>query len=156
MVDSLFRTSAPGVYCVGDAAAFPLLLAGGALSRSEHVGHARASAAVAVDASLGLRSDPYDYLPMFYSRLFSYAWRFYGVRAGTATHFGLAGALVTPKRPFGALWVHNGRCVGVFVDHATSKVLDAAEAIARERPSGADVGAIVARLSASQEIPARL
>lgn len=47
------QTSVPGVYAIGDVAAFPLLRAGGALARQEHVTHARSSASHAVKAILG-------------------------------------------------------------------------------------------------------
>lgn len=52
-VDAHFRTSVPGVWAVGDVAAFPLMRAGGALVRQEHVTHARASATHAVKVILG-------------------------------------------------------------------------------------------------------
>ena len=52
-VDGFMRTSAPDVYAVGDCAAFPLTMAGGAITRQEHVTHARLSAAHAVKHILG-------------------------------------------------------------------------------------------------------
>lgn len=47
------QTSVDGVYAIGDVASFPLLAAGGALVRQEHVTHARSSAAQAAHAILG-------------------------------------------------------------------------------------------------------
>jgi NADPH-dependent 2,4-dienoyl-CoA reductase/sulfur reductase-like enzyme len=47
------QTSVDGVYAIGDVASFPLLVAGGALVRQEHVTHARSSAAQAAKALLG-------------------------------------------------------------------------------------------------------
>lgn len=49
----LLQTSAEGVYAIGDVASFPLLVAGGALVRQEHVTHARSSAAQAAKALMG-------------------------------------------------------------------------------------------------------
>lgn len=47
------QTSVPGVYAIGDVASFPLLCAGGAAVRQEHVTHARSSAAQAAQAIMG-------------------------------------------------------------------------------------------------------
>lgn len=52
-VSLLLQTGVDGVYAIGDVASFPLLLAGGALVRQEHVTHARSSAAQAAKAIMG-------------------------------------------------------------------------------------------------------
>ena len=49
----LLQTNVPGVYAIGDVASFPLLFAGGASVRQEHVTHARSSAAQAAQAIRG-------------------------------------------------------------------------------------------------------
>jgi hypothetical protein len=50
---ALLQTSVDGVYAIGDVAAFPLLVADGAVVRQEHVTHARSSAAQAAKALMG-------------------------------------------------------------------------------------------------------
>lgn len=50
---SILQTRVDGVYAIGDVASFPLLVAGGAPVRQEHVTHARSSAAQAAKAILG-------------------------------------------------------------------------------------------------------
>lgn len=67
-VDGNFRTSVPGVYAVGDVAAFPLLIDGGKTSRQEHVTFARRSAEHAVASLIDQATPAFDYLPFFYSR----------------------------------------------------------------------------------------
>uniref|UniRef100_A0A0D3GWE0 FAD/NAD(P)-binding domain-containing protein n=1 Tax=Oryza barthii TaxID=65489 RepID=A0A0D3GWE0_9ORYZ len=83
-VDSLFRTSIPGIFAIGDVAAFPLKMYD-RMTRVEHVDHARKSAHHCVEALLTSHTKPYDYLPYFYSRVFEYEgssrkiwWQFYG------------------------------------------------------------------------------
>jgi len=76
-VNEHFETSVAGVYAVGDIASFPQKLYGGQLARLEHVGLARASAAHAAQCILGKKS-AFEYLPFFYSRVFSLSWQFYG------------------------------------------------------------------------------
>lgn len=69
------KTSDPNVYAAGDIVAFPLKREGGNLTRVEHVGHARASAALAMAEMLKPDSEPeYDYLPHLYSRIFDLHW----------------------------------------------------------------------------------
>lgn len=55
------------------------------ISRVEHVDHARGSAQHCVKALLTAKTDNYDYLPYFYSRVFEYEgssrkvwWQFFG------------------------------------------------------------------------------
>jgi thioredoxin reductase len=47
------QTSVDGVYAIGDVASFPLLCAGGASVRQEHVTHARSSAVQAAKSIMG-------------------------------------------------------------------------------------------------------
>jgi monodehydroascorbate reductase (NADH) len=113
-VNEYLQTSAPDVYAVGDVAAFPLAREGGKLVRQEHVTHARASAAAAVQHILGCAgaSTPYDYLPYFYSRVFNFSWQFWGSQGSDSArvlHFGDMAA----GKP-GAYWIEGGKvCVGV-------------------------------------------
>ncbi|GIL43701.1 hypothetical protein Vafri_1357 [Volvox africanus] len=117
-VDGQMATSVPGVFAVGDVAAFPLAsVATGQVShvRQEHVTHCRLSAAQAAKAILGLSPPPYDYLPYFYSRVFALSWVFYGEAPADATkvHFGD----MTEAKCFGCLWLGTGgKLVGAFLE----------------------------------------
>nr|P83966.1 RecName: Full=Monodehydroascorbate reductase, fruit isozyme; Short=MDAR fruit; AltName: Full=Ascorbate free radical reductase fruit; Short=AFR reductase fruit [Cucumis sativus] len=91
---SLFKTSIPDVYAVGDVATYPLKLYN-ELRRVEHVDHAR------------LSIEEYDYLPYFYSRTFNLAWQFYGDNVGETVLF--------PDN-FGTYWI---KVVGVFLEGGT-------------------------------------
>ncbi|KAG1359282.1 hypothetical protein COCNU_08G007280 [Cocos nucifera] len=93
-VDSLFRTSVPGIFAVGDVAAFPLKMYD-RMARVEHVDHARKSAQHCVRTLLTVHTQPYDYLPYFYSRVFEYEgsarkvwWQFYGDNVGDTIEVG--------------------------------------------------------------------
>lgn len=68
------QSSHPDVYAVGDVAAFPLQLTGGAIVRQEHVTACRQLAAHAAAELLG-ESKPFDYQPFFYSRVFNLSWQ---------------------------------------------------------------------------------
>ncbi|GAB0490327.1 hypothetical protein MMPV_001561 [Pyropia vietnamensis] len=128
VVDGCMETSAPGVYAVGDIATFPLLLDGGALTRSEHVAHARASAAQAVAAAMGKSPAPYDYIPFFYSRVFGFSWKFYGFNRGTSVTVGdFAPTLAT-------VWVDGGKAVGVFMESPSDEQTAVMQAMARAQP----------------------
>lgn len=89
-VNGRMQASDASVYAVGDVAAFPVKLFGGDVRRLEHVDCARRTARHAVAAMLeGTGSVGHiDYLPFFYSRVFSLSWQFYGDNAGEAVHFG--------------------------------------------------------------------
>lgn len=129
VVDGSMATSAPGVYAVGDIAAFPLLLDGGALTRSEHVAHARASAKQAVAAAMGKSPAPYDYLPFFYSRVFGFSWKFYGFNRGTSVTVGdFAPSLAT-------VWVDGGKAVGVFMESPSDEQTAVMQSMARAQPA---------------------
>ena len=134
-VDGAMATSVPGVYAVGDIAAFPLLLDGGALTRSEHVAHARSSAAQAALAALGKSPAPYDYTPYFYSRVFGLSWKFYGFNRGTSVTVGdFAPQLAT-------VWVDGGKAVGSFMESPSDEQTAAMQTIARAQPA-VDVAAL--------------
>ncbi|GJX01919.1 monodehydroascorbate reductase 4, peroxisomal [Tanacetum coccineum] len=105
-VNSRFQSSNTSVYAVGDVASFPVKLFGDS-RRLEHVDLARKSAKHAVSAIMEPRNTSnFDYLPFFYSRVFSLSWQFYGDNVGEAIHFGdFSGT------KFGAYWVNKGRLV---------------------------------------------
>eukprot|EP00736_Rhodelphis_marinus_P010126 Rmarinus@m.2327 len=128
-VDKFMRTSQGGVYAIGDIAAFPLSMEDGAMVRMEHVTHARMSAAHAVRHIIERNPNPYEYLPFFYSRLFStLSWKCYGLARGTSVMCGD----FKPK-----LWVYfvrNNAIVGVFMESGSEAENDAVKEIASHRP----------------------
>lgn len=122
------------VYAVGDVATFPMPMYSD-VRRLEHVDHARKSAAHAVQAILmGNKVDNYDYLPYFYSRVFTLSWQFYGDNVGDSVLFG---DQIVGK--FGAFWVHNGRLVGAFLEGGSKVEYAALAKAARERPYVKDI-----------------
>lgn len=112
LVDATMQTSNPDVYAVGDIATFPSRYGG--LSRCENVDHARKSAAQAVKAAMGLKPEPYSYLPYFYTRIFEYT--------ETPIVFNFFGDLsencqVAPRgeKSVGAVWQRDGKVVGALI-----------------------------------------
>lgn len=88
---ALLIHSAPDVYAVGDVCCFPLPLDDYALSKLDHVQHARESAAFVAKCMVsGDDAFPaYDPVPYFYSRYLDLAWKFYGISSGEAVVLGL-------------------------------------------------------------------
>lgn len=128
IVDSTLKTSADGVYAVGDIASFPLKMYGNRMVRMEHVVNARLSAAHAVGAVYG-STEPYDYLPYFYSRVFNLSWQFFGDNAGDCY---VAGDFA-PKLI--AIWVTGDTVCGVFMESPAPEDTEAMKKIARARPT---------------------
>lgn len=64
-VDAYGQTSAPGIYAIGDVAAFPL--PDGTMTRWENWTHARNQGAVAVKHMLGKETAPYGEIPWIWS-----------------------------------------------------------------------------------------
>ncbi|KAJ4834183.1 Monodehydroascorbate reductase 4, peroxisomal [Turnera subulata] len=122
-VNGRMQTSNSSVYAVGDVAAFPVKLFG-ETRRLEHVDSARKSARHAVAAIMQPdKTDDFDYLPFFYSRVFTFSWQFYGDNVGEVVHFGdYSGNTI------GAYWINKGHLVGSFLEGGTK---DEYEAIAR-------------------------
>lgn len=111
-VDGLFRSSVPGIFAVGDVAAFPLKMYN-RVARVEHVDHARKSAVHCVQALLTAQTHTYDYLPSFYSRVFEYEgsprkvwWQFFGDNVGEAIEIGN----FDPK--IATFWIDSGKLKG--------------------------------------------
>lgn len=151
IVDGQLKTSADGVYAAGDIASFPLKMYGGRMSRVEHVGHARSSAAHAARAACGVQQGAYDYLPFFYSRAGAQiSWKFFGDSAGECVVVG------DFKSKLAAFWVDEGKCVGVFVEKPTDEDSEVMKAIAKGQPAveagkikeAADADAALAMLKA--------
>ncbi|MQL80527.1 hypothetical protein Taro_012968, partial [Colocasia esculenta] len=134
-VDSQFRTSVPGIFAIGDVAAFPLRIYD-RMARVEHVDHARKSANHCLRALLSAQSHPYDYLPFFYSRVFEYEgssrkvwWQFYGDNVGDAIEVGN----FDPK--MAAFWIDSdGRLKGVFLESGSAEEFALLPRLAREQP----------------------
>ncbi|KAJ3692622.1 hypothetical protein LUZ60_011717 [Juncus effusus] len=134
-VDSLFRTSVPGVFAMGDVAAFPLKIYD-RITRVEHVDHARKSAQHCVNSLLTANSDPYDYLPYFYSRVFEYEgnkrkvwWQFFGDNVGETIEVGN----FDPK--IATFWIDSdSRIKGVFLESGTAEEFALLPKLAKSQP----------------------
>ncbi|KAK9108090.1 hypothetical protein Syun_024101 [Stephania yunnanensis] len=115
-VNGKMQTSNTSVYAVGDVAAFPVKLFG-ETRRLEHVDSARKSARHAVAAIMDPgKTGDFDYLPFFYSRVFTLSWQFYGDNVGEIVHYGdFSGST------FGAYWVNKGQLVGSFLEGEQKK-----------------------------------
>jgi monodehydroascorbate reductase (NADH) len=113
-VNGQMQTSDSSVYAVGDVAAFPIKLFDSDVRRLEHVDSARRTARHVVAAILEpLKTKDIDYLPFFYSRVFTLSWQFYGDNVGEVVHFGDFTSSI-PR--FGAYWVNKGRIIGAFLE----------------------------------------
>ncbi|XP_047337600.1 monodehydroascorbate reductase, chloroplastic/mitochondrial [Impatiens glandulifera] len=133
-VDNLFRTRVPGIFAVGDVAAFPLKIYD-RMARFEHVDHARKSAQHCVKALLSAQTQAYDYLPYFYSRVFEYEgsarkvwWQFYGDNVGEAIEIGN----FDPK--IATFWVDSGKLKGVLLESGSPEEFQLLPKLAREQP----------------------
>ncbi|KAJ3690570.1 hypothetical protein LUZ61_019734 [Rhynchospora tenuis] len=134
-VDSLFRTNVPGIFAIGDVAAFPLKIYN-RMTRVEHVDHARKSAQHCVKTLLTAHTEPYDYLPYFYSRVFEYEgstrkvwWQFYGDNVGETVEIGN----FDPK--IATFWIDSdSRLKGVFLESGTSEEFSLLPQLARSQP----------------------
>lgn len=133
-VDGLFRTSIPGIFAVGDVAAFPLKIYN-RISRVEHVDHARRSAQHCVKALLSAQTNTYDYLPYFYSRVFEYEgsprkvwWQFFGDNVGETVEIGN----FDPK--IATFWIESGKLKGVLVESGSPEEFQLLPELARRQP----------------------
>ncbi|XP_073033121.1 monodehydroascorbate reductase [Primulina eburnea] len=135
--DAFFKTSALGVYAVGDVATFPMKLYND-IRRVEHVDHSRKSAEHAVKSIFadeqGKSIDEYDYLPYFYSRAFDLSWQFYGDNVGDTVLFGDNNP-TSPTHKFGSYWIKDGKVIGAFLESGTPEENKAIARVARIQPS---------------------
>ncbi|GAB4823794.1 hypothetical protein N2152v2_010840 [Parachlorella kessleri] len=130
-VNSRLQTSDPDVYAVGDVAAFPLKLTG-AVTRQEHVTNSRLTGAYAVGELLAPGTQPeYDYLPFFYSRVFSLSWQFYGLGEGEVVLYGDR----ANGSKFGAYWVKEGQVVGAFLESGSPEEFAGIKKVAQAQPA---------------------
>ncbi|KAI8533682.1 hypothetical protein RHMOL_Rhmol10G0027900 [Rhododendron molle] len=134
-VNGRMQASDSSVYAVGDVAAFPVKLFG-ETRRLEHVDSARKSARHAVAAIMDPEKiNEFDYLPFFYSRVFTLSWQFYGDNAGEVVHFGDFSG-----NTFGAYWVNKGNLVGSFLEGGSKEQYEAISKVTRLRPAIEDLG----------------
>ncbi|KAL7094845.1 hypothetical protein ACP275_11G130000 [Erythranthe tilingii] len=134
-VNGKMQSSNASVYAVGDVAAFPVRIVSDT-RRLEHVDSARKSARHAVSAIVDpANTGEFDYLPFFYSRVFTLSWQFYGDNSGEAVHFG-----EFDKTTFGAYWVNNGVLVGSFLEGGTKEQYEAMALVSRVKPRVEDLG----------------
>ncbi|GFP99728.1 probable monodehydroascorbate reductase cytoplasmic isoform 2 [Phtheirospermum japonicum] len=128
-VNGKMQSSNASVYAIGDVAAFPVKIVG-ETRRLEHVDSARKAARHAVAAiTEPEKTGDFDYLPFFYSRVFTLSWQFYGDSAGEVVHFGdFAGPT------FGAYWVNKGYLVGSFLEGGTKEQYEAIAQTTRLKP----------------------
>ncbi|KAL9439487.1 hypothetical protein AB3S75_025032 [Citrus x aurantiifolia] len=133
-VDGQFRTSMPGIFAIGDVAAFPLKMYD-RIARVEHVDHARRSAQHCVKALLSAQTHTYDYLPYFYSRVFEYEgsprkvwWQFFGDNVGETIEIGN----FDPK--IATFWIDSGKLKGVLVESGSPEEFQLLPTLARSQP----------------------
>ncbi|XP_027177845.1 monodehydroascorbate reductase 4, peroxisomal-like [Coffea eugenioides] len=129
------QSSNTSVYAVGDVAAFPVKMFA-ETRRLEHVDSARKSARHAVAAIMEPeKTGEFDYLPFFYSRVFTLSWQFYGDNAGEVIHFGDFSG-----KTFGAYWINKGHLVGSFLEGGTKEQYEAIAKATRLKPAIEDLG----------------
>ncbi|KAF5460630.1 hypothetical protein F2P56_020487 [Juglans regia] len=133
-VDGQFRTSIPGIFAVGDVAAFPLKIYD-RIARVEHVDHARRSAQHCIKALLSAQTHTYDYLPYFYSRVFEYEgsprkiwWQFFGDNVGETIEIGN----FDPK--LATFWIDSGKLKGVLLESGSTEEFQLLPELARRQP----------------------
>ncbi|OAE28083.1 hypothetical protein AXG93_4577s1150 [Marchantia polymorpha subsp. ruderalis] len=111
-VDGMFNTSSPGVYAIGDVAAFPLKIYD-RRTRVEHVDHARLldaqSGVTTVDSSVGFM--------------------FTDMKVGECVEVGN----FDPK--YAAFWIESGRVKGVFLESGSAEEFALLPKLARQQPA---------------------
>lgn len=133
-VDAKMQCSTNSVYAIGDVATLPIKLLQDT-RRLEHVDAARKSARHAVAAIMEPRkAGEFDYLPFFYSRVFTLSWKFYGENRGEAVHFG-----DFDGTRFGAYWVDEGRIAGSFIEGGSEEQCKAIAKVVKLKASVGDL-----------------
>jgi len=129
LVDSAFRSSAPGILAIGDCARHPNDFAGG-LWRLESVQHAQDSAGIAADTILG-RSSSYHDVPAFWSEQYDMRLQSAGI-ARDADDLVVRGD--TGEGPFSVVYLREGRIIAIDAINAPREFIAARRLIA-ERAS---------------------
>ncbi|KAL3526410.1 hypothetical protein ACH5RR_011066 [Cinchona calisaya] len=136
-VNGKMQSSNTSIYAVGDVAAFPVKIIG-ETRRLEHVDSARKSAKHAVAAIMEPeKTGEFDYLPFFYSRVFTLSWQFYGDNVGEVVHFGDFSG-----KTFGAYWINKGHLVGSFLEGGTKEEYEVIAKATRLKPAVEDLGEV--------------
>ncbi|EPS68137.1 hypothetical protein M569_06637, partial [Genlisea aurea] len=142
-VNGKMQSSNSSVYAIGDVASFPVKVLS-ETRRLEHVDSARKTARHAVSAIMSPETaSEFDYLPFFYSRVFTLSWQFYGDNSGEAVHFG-----DQSKGNLGVYWIdkERRRLVGSFLEGGTKEEYEAmAEATRDQAVIEEDVGEVERR-----------
>lgn len=129
LVDSAFRSSAPGVLAIGDCARHPNPFAGG-LWRLESVQHAQDSAGIAADTIIGQASSYHD-VPAFWSEQYDVRLQSAGI-ARDADDLVVRGD--TRAGPFSVVYLRDGRIIAIDAVNAPREFIAARRLIA-ERAS---------------------
>ncbi|KAG8072053.1 hypothetical protein GUJ93_ZPchr0006g45431 [Zizania palustris] len=158
-VNGQMLTSDGSVYAVGDVAAFPIMLFDGVIRRLEHVDSARRTARHAVAAILEpSKPRDIDYLPFFYSRVFTLSWQFYGNNIGEVVHFGDF-TTSSPSPRFGAYWVDKSLIKGAFLEGGSREEYEAISNVVRRKVKVANIaelekqGLMFATQESQKDIP---
>jgi 3-phenylpropionate/trans-cinnamate dioxygenase ferredoxin reductase subunit len=114
-VDSLCRTSLPGIYAIGDCAAHENPFAGGRRIRLESVQNAHDQAAVAAKAILGV-AEPYSAIPWFWSNQYDLKLQTVGLSIGYDAAI-IRGA--PAERSFSLIYLREGRVIALDCVNAT-------------------------------------
>lgn len=129
ITDANLKTSADGVYAIGDIATYPLKMYENRPERTEHVQNARETAAHAVKAIMKTSAAPYDYLPYFYSRVFHLSWQFFGENIGESAVIGDFDPQLL------AVWVKAGKVHGIFMEAPSSDDTENMKLASRKQPA---------------------
>ncbi|RLN07701.1 hypothetical protein C2845_PM11G28650 [Panicum miliaceum] len=109
----------------------------GDIRRLEHVDSARRTARHAVASILEpSKTRDIDYLPFFYSRVFTLSWQFYGDNLGEVVHFG---DFTSSSPRFGAYWVNKGRIAGAFLEGGSRDEYEAISVTVRRKAKVANM-----------------
>ncbi|KAL0540833.1 hypothetical protein IC582_020849 [Cucumis melo] len=139
-VNGKMQSSNSSVYAVGDVAAFPVKIFS-ETRRLEHVDSARKCARHAVAAIMEPeKTGDFDYVPFFYSRVFTLSWQFYGDNIGEVVHFGDFSG-----NTFGAYWVNKGHLVGSFLEGGTKEEYAAIAMVTSLKPAIEDLAELESR-----------
>ena len=83
-----------------------------------------------MSSAMGEKVGDYEYLPYFYSRVFSLSWQFYGSsNAEAVSHFG---EIASGK--FGAFWIKEGKIICGFYEGGDPEDFTALKSIVVNQP----------------------
>jgi NADPH-dependent 2,4-dienoyl-CoA reductase/sulfur reductase-like enzyme len=129
LVNEYLETNVDGVYGAGDVIRFPDHI----FERLRHIEHwdnAAESGKYAMKRMLGAVTEPYDYLPYFFSDVFDLSYEFWGDQMGF-NRVVYRGAVESGK--FSTWWLRGDRVLAAFVMGRPDDERDAAQSWIRER-----------------------